>query len=103
MAKPMDRISAAIMEAFAGVLAQKGYAIIREADTQHALQADVLSAVLREAARNATQDVLLIQDEQASCAHELVEVLAIKPRSLDGARRVCAHCQLDLGAFSEAA
>lgn len=28
----------------------------------------------------------------ASCRHELTELLATKPRSLDGAKRVCAAC-----------
>lgn len=34
--------------------------------------------------------------QPASCRHELTELLATKPRSLDGAKRVCAACGVEV-------
>lgn len=36
------------------------------------------------------------QARAASCRHELTELLATKPRSLEGAKRVCAACGVEV-------
>lgn len=100
MAKPLDALSLAAFESIREVLSSHGYCITREADTQHPLLGEAFNAVLREAARNTTQAIIAVQDEQAHCTHELVEVLSINGRNLDGARRVCATCGATVGHLS---
>lgn len=66
MAKPLDPVSAAIMESVAGVLAQHGYVICRAPDTSFPLLDTALEKLLREIARNSAQAVLLVQDGEAA-------------------------------------
>lgn len=62
--KPLDRLSAAILDTVRGVLEQHGYAICRAADTSFPLLGADLERLLREVARNTAQAVMCVQDEQ---------------------------------------
>lgn len=68
MSKPLDPVSAAILESVAGVLAQHGYVITRANDTAYPLLGVELEKLLREMARNSTQSVLLVQNEMQEAA-----------------------------------
>ena len=64
MSKPLDPVSSAIDSNIRSWLAQHGYALCKESDTQYPLLGADLDKLLREVSRNACQAVLLVLDEE---------------------------------------